>query len=234
VDAPRWRRAWDLAFGWGSLGTALLLGVAFGNVLGGIPLDAAGEYHGSFVGLLDPFSVLVGLAGSALFVMQGAAYLATKTDGELRERMRVWRGRGWAAFVVLFAAVVVAALFAARHLFEGALQDPLAWAFFLLLLAALLAVPLASRGRRDAGALLASSLAIGSVMGLAAANLFPRLAPSSLDLAASLTAYGQSSTPYALRIMLAIALLGMPLVLAYTIWIHRIFRGKVVLDEHSY
>lgn len=115
--------AGDTAFALGSFLPALLLGVAVGNILRGLPLDADGEFAGSFVGLLNPFALLVGLTSVAMFVQHGSAWLVLKTEDDLRERAA---GRtAWAGFLLLWAATTLASTQAAPHLWR-AYGSPLA------------------------------------------------------------------------------------------------------------
>ncbi len=230
VESPSWKRVWDWAFGLGSLVAGLLLGVAFGNILHGVPLDAQGQFTGSFLGLLNPYSLLVGVTGLALLTLHGATYIALKSEGDLQDRVRRWVPRLWMAFVALYVLATVATVVGARYLFDDFTSKPLVWVLTVCLLVALVYTPLASRARRELGAFLGSSATIASAMGLAAVCMYPRLVPSSIDLAHSLTAFNASSTPRTLNVMLVIALVGMPLVLAYTAFIYWTFRGKVRLD----
>jgi cytochrome d ubiquinol oxidase subunit II len=240
VDDPGWRRLWDVAFGVGSLLPALLFGVAVGNLLRGLPLatvtDAVGtrvEFAGSFFGLLNPFSLLVGLAGLAMMVTQGALWLGLKADGPLRERATRWTGVAWLAWVVCGTLAAVVAFFDTPALLPTAAGRPLFWVFLVLMLAALAVVP-AWRRARPGLAFLASSTAVAAQVGVGAATIFPNLVPSRTDAALSLTLANASSTRGTLSTMLVIALIGVPIVLVYTAVIYRAFRGKVVLDEHSY
>jgi cytochrome d ubiquinol oxidase subunit II len=234
VDSPNWRRAWDLAFGLGSFVPALLYGVAVGNLLRGLELDAARTPSGTFLGLLNPYALLVGLLGLVMFVLHGATYLGIKADGALRERARRWASWAWVGFIGLYAVTTVASYFAAPVLFERWFARPLTWVLFALLLASCVAGPAALRGGRFGRGFVASALATVSIIGLAAEGMYPRLVPARPDPAYSLTIYNASSTPYTLRVMLVIALIGMPLVIAYTAWIYRTFRGKTVLAAESY
>ncbi|MBU0717142.1 MAG: cytochrome d ubiquinol oxidase subunit II [Planctomycetes bacterium] len=234
VDVPGWQRVWDWAFGLGSLIPAILFGVAIGNILRGIPIEADGTANVPFLSLLNPYALLIGVLSLALFTMHGAAFLAVKTEGDLQQRMIRWTVRAWVVFVGLYLVATIATVFVSPFLFEGALGNPLLWIFFVLLLAAIIYVPIANRAGRFFRAFLASSVTIASMIGLAAVSLFPRLAPSSIDLANSLTAYNASSTPRTLTVMLVIALIGMPIVIAYTTYIYRAFAGKVVIAEESY
>ncbi len=119
-------------------------------------------------------------------------------------------------------------------LFEGTRSDPLFWIFFLLFLISVILIPISLKGVRYGRAFLYSSVAIASIIGVSAVSLFPRLVPSLTDLAYSLTAYNASSTPRTLTVMLIMALIGMPLVIGYTIYIYRVFRGKAVITDESY
>ena len=234
VESAPWRRFWDGAFGVGSLLPALLFGVAVGNILRGIPVDASGEFAGTFLGLLNPFSLLIGLLGLVMFVTHGAVYMALKSDGDLRQRMLAVASRCWIGWVVLHVVAVVSGFFAAPHLYDDTMGRPLFWAFFVLLLGSLLTLPLHLKPGKTLAAMLTSSVAIVSTIGVAATSLYPYLVPSSIDAAYSLTVAGASSTQRTLWTMLVIALIGMPIVIAYTIVIYRVFKGKVKLDEYSY
>lgn len=229
VASPAWRATWDAAFAFGSFVPALLFGVAIGNVLRGVPIGADGEFAGTFLGLLNPFSLVVGLLSVAMFLMQGAAWLSFRTEGELRERaMRVARP-AWFAFVLLWIVATAFARAALPHLWTN-YASALTWIAPIAFVACALAVPF-TRGVRMFAF---TSLSIASLMAIMGQALFPNMVPSLGDLANSLTIRNASSTPLTLKVMFAIALIGMPFVVAYTIWIYRHFRTPVVLDEHSY
>lgn len=234
VDSPAWRRCWDWAFGLGSLVPALLYGVTVGNILRGLPLNEKGLFTGSFPGLLNPYALLLGLLSLTMFTMHGAAYMTLKTNGELRERMTKWVIRAWIVFAALFILSTIATFFVSPYLFEGAPGNPLWWLFLVLFLASVVYLPLASKRLKYLHVFLASSGSIVSMIGLAAVGIFPRLVPSVTDLAYSLTIYNAASTPRTHTVMLIIALIGMPLVIAYTAYVYWVFKGKVELSEESY
>jgi cytochrome d ubiquinol oxidase subunit II len=234
VESPRWRRFWDRGFVFGSLVPALLYGVAVGNILRGLPITAEGNLRVGLLGLLNPYSLLIGLLGLVMFIMHGGAYLALKTDGRLQERAARWGTGAWLLFVILYVVATVSTVTTSGYLFAGKLGNPLLWIFFLLLVVGIVRYPAAVRHRRYGRAFLASASCIAGLIGLAGVSLFPRLVPSSLDPAYSLTIHNASSTERTLLVMLIIALIGMPLVIAYSIWIYRTFRGKVVLTKDSY
>lgn len=234
VENPHWKRFWDFAFGLGSLVAAFLLCVAFGNILRGLSVTAEGQVHASFIGLLNSFSLLVGVFGMSALVMHGAAYMAWKTNDALQGRMRAWISKAWAVFVGLFVLLTIFGFFAAPHLYQTGPKGVITWLFFLILLGSIAYIPLANHAMKAGRTFLGTSIAVGSAFGLAATRLFPRLVPSTTDLNYSLTAYTHSSSDYTLKVMLVIALIGMPLVIGYTFFIYRLFKGKVTLDEHSY
>ncbi len=234
ISSDGWKRFWDRAFGIGSLLPAVLLGVAIGNILRGIPLNEKTEFAGTFFGLLNPYAVLVGLLSLALFVMHGALYLTLKADGAFRARMARTAARLWIAVLALYALATAATASVAPFLFQGMLASPVFWVLLLGMAGAVAAIPLALKRERFSRAFLASSVLIACMVGLSAWSLFPRLVPASNGLEYSLTIHNASSTEHTLTVMLVIALVGMPLVVGYTIFIHRVFRGRVVIGEDSY
>jgi cytochrome d ubiquinol oxidase subunit II len=234
VDSPQWRRIWDWAFGLGSLLPALLFGVAFGNILQGVPIDRGAVYTGSFLGLLRPYPLLVGILAVVTFTMHGAIYLTLKTEGSFRQRLVRIAARLWTVFLILYILTTVTTFLVAPFLFEHAAARFGFWVLLIFTALAVTAIPAYLTANRYGRAFLASSITIAGMMGVSMVNLFPRLVPSVIDLEYSLTAYNASSSPATLFTMLIIALIGMPLVLAYTIVIYRIFKGKVVVTPESY
>lgn len=234
VESDRWRSIWDWAFGIGSLLPAILFGVAFGNILRGIPIDVSGTFTGSFLGLLNPYSLLIGILSLVLFMMHGAIYMTLKTEGDQHEWMVRCANRSWVAVVVLYILATLYTFFEAGFLFQGVLKNPLWWILALLLVGSMLYIPAGIKGGKYFKGFVASSLTIASMFGLAAVGLYPRLVPSSTDLLYSLTIYNASSTPRTHLTMFIIALIGVPIVIFYTIFIYSRFKGKVVLTKESY
>ena len=230
VEGPAWRKFWDYAFGLGSLLPAVLFGVAVGNILRGLPVTADQTANVPFLSLLNPYSILIGVLSLVMFTMHGAAMLAMKTSGDLQARMAKWASGAWIVFAVLFPIAFVTTIFVSPFLFEGATGKPLFWLFLVLAMAATAYVPMANRAGKYGWSFLASATTIASSMGLAAVCLFPRMVPSTMDLENSLTIYNASSTPLTHKVMLVIALIGMPLVIGYTAYIYKVFAGKV---EHA-
>lgn len=233
VESPGWKRLWDMAFGLGSLAPALLYGVALGNVLRGLPVDADGIIHMPFASLLNPYALLIGGLSLALFVMHGATFLAARTEGHLCARAARWAGGAWFAVVLLYIGATVFTIIVAPFLVEGVWGKPLFWPVVAALVAGIVGVPVALRSRTYVRAFLFSALTIAALLGLAGVGLFPRMVPSSIDPAFSLTVYNASSTPLTHKVMLIIALVGLPVVVVYTAFIYKVFMGKINLgDEH--
>lgn len=234
VDSPGWRKLWDWSFGLGSLLPAILFGVAIGNILRGVPIDADGTYLGSFIGLLNPYAIVVGLLSLVMFVMHGALYMALKTDGNLRNRMSQWASGAWITFIVIYVLATMYTFFEAAYLLDGNFSKPLFWVFLVFLLAAIAYMPIALKSGKYFRAFISSSATIVCMVGLAAVSMYPKIVPSSINLAHSLTVYNASSTPRTLTVMLVIALIGMPVVIGYTWYIYRAFKGKTVITEESH
>ncbi|MCK5689443.1 cytochrome d ubiquinol oxidase subunit II [Myxococcota bacterium] len=234
VENEKWRSIWDWVFGLSGTVPAILYGVAVGNILHGVPIDAQGYHRGSFLEMLNPYSLLIGVLTLTMFIMQGAVFMTTKTDGELRERMEAWATRAWMATIVLWVVATIASWIFSPFLFEHVTGNPLTYLFLILTLASLGYLPVALKAAKYGIAFLTSSISIFAMMTLAGIGLFPRLAPSSIDLAYSLTITNSSSSEYSLKIMFIIALLGMPIVIAYTFLIYKVFWGKVVITKDSY
>jgi cytochrome d ubiquinol oxidase subunit II len=233
-ESPVWKNVWYRAFGVGSLLPAILYGAAVGNILRGLPVTAEGTLNISFLGLLNPYALLVAVLGLFMFIVQGSLYVAVKTEGELQDRAARFASGAWIVYVVLYIAATIATYFVSPFLFAGLLGNPLFWLFFLLLLAGIVYNPIAQRAAKYTHAFLASSVTIIAMIGLTGISLFPRMVPSSIDLAYSLTVYNASSTQRTLETMFVIALIGVPIMLTYTTLVYRAFRGKVVLTDDSY
>ena len=140
----------------------------------------------------------------------------------------------WILMIVLYFLTTIYTFFEASYLFVDILGNPLAWIFFILLLASLIYIPVATKGATYFRAFLASSISILSLIGLPAVSMFPRLVPSITNIDYSLTIYNASSTSLTLTVMLIIALVGMPVVIVYNWYIYNKFRGKTVITEDSY
>lgn len=228
-DSAAWKRGWDAAIFLSSLVPALLFGVAFGNIFQGLPMDGAG-YHGSLAMLLNPYGLLTGVLFVLLFVVHGALWIAVKTLGAISARAAVAARRSWAALLLIAVLFLINTAFATK-LYDRYVANALWIIVPFLAVASLLMIRIFLYKNKFFKAFSASCLAIVLVTFTGIVGLYPNLIPSSLDPAYSLTVMNASSSPYTLKIMTAVALIFVPLVIAYQIWIYRIFRGKLVVDE---
>ena len=228
-----WRRAWDVSFSAASFLGSFLMGVAFGNVIRGIPLDSRGEHLGGFLTLLNPYALLTGLTTVALFAMHGAIYLVLKTEGEVQGKVRGWVNNTIIVFVICYATTTMATLLYLPHMGEAFKTHPWTFTLPVATMLAIANVPREIVHGRDWRAFLSSCAAVFGLMGLVGLGMYPNLVRGT-DPRTSLSIYNAASSDGTLKTMLIIAAIGIPLVLAYTISIYWIFRGKVKLDSMSY
>lgn len=214
----RWQRTWDVGIAVGSFVPAVLWGVAFGNIVRGVPLDAHHQFVGTFFGLLNPFALLGGVTTLLLFLTHGAVFLALKTDGVIRVRAGLW------AATLAVPTLAVAGVFALWT--QLAYSVPWTWAAVVAAAGALGALVWATRARREGWAFVFSGLAIVSAVVLLFGSLFPDVLPA-LDGVNSLTVHNASSTPYTLRLMTWVAGALVPFVLAYQSWTYWVFRRRL-------
>jgi len=229
-----WRQMWDVGFSVGSVLSSLLIGVALGNIAWGIPIDARGEFAGTFWSLLGPYPLLLGITTVALFTMHGAIYALMKTEGALHDNLRGWINNCVICFIICYAVTTMATLIYVPHMAARVRANPWLFSIAVANMLALANIPREIHCGRDWRAFLSSCAVMLTLMGLFALGMFPNLVLSQPEPAHSLTIYNAASSPATLGIMLTIAIIGMPLVLAYTTSIYWIFRGKVRLDRISY
>jgi cytochrome d ubiquinol oxidase subunit II len=222
-DDATWRRNWDLALIIGSFVPALLWGVAFANILRGVPIDGDLEYVGGFFNLLNPYALLGGVMTLLLFLTHGAMFVSLKTDGRIRVAARDLAVRVGAA-----AAVVAVAFLLWTQLDTGDAASGIA---FVLAAAALVGGLAAIMARREGWAFLGTFVAIAlGVAGLFLA-LFPDVMPTSLDSGVSLSTSNASATHYTLTIMTVVAVIFTPVVLAYQAWTYWVFRKRISVQH---
>ncbi len=229
-----WRTFWDRGFFVGSTTASLLIGVAVGNIVWGVPLDERGEFAGTFLGLLNPYSLAMGLTTVALFMMHGAIYLHMKTEGPLQARIRTWINPLIIAFIVLYSITSMATLLYVPRMTEILRANPWLFAVVVLMVLAIANIPREIHHGRDWAAFLSSCTTMLLLMALFGLGMFPNLVYSLPNPAYSLTAYNAASTQKTLHIMTIITIIGFPIVLAYTASVYYIFRGKVKLGPDSY
>ncbi|GAA1477663.1 cytochrome d ubiquinol oxidase subunit II [Nocardioides aestuarii] len=218
-DDDTWRARWDVAIVVGSFVPALLWGVAFANILRGVPIDADMEYVGGFFNLLNPYALVGGLTTLSLFLTHGAMFLALKTDGPVRERAGALAVRLGAV-----AAVLAVVFLGWTQATTGTLASAVA---FVVAAATLLAGLGAALVRREGWAFLGTFAAIAAgVAGLFLA-LFPDVMPTSLADGVGLTTTNAAATSYTLGIMTVVAVVFTPVVLLYQGWTYWVFRKRI-------
>lgn len=229
-----WRQMWDVAFSISSILIALLMGVALGNIVTGIPIDAEKEFAGNFFTLLNPYTVLVGITTVALFMMHGSIYVVMKTEGELQKKIRSWVNNTIIFFVICYVTTTMYTLIYFPHMVQHFKDAPWLFIIAVLNMLAIANIPREIFHGRDFRAFLSSCASIVALLALFAVGLFPNIVLSNPNPEYSLTIYNAASSQKTLNIMLVVAIIGVPFVLAYTISIYWIFRGKVKIDTMSY
>jgi len=233
-DSRVWRRFWDYSFFGASFLATFLFGVATGNALIGVPVNAEGTFTGSFFDLIRPYPILIGLLTVAFAAMHGAIYLYLKTESEMQQLIHRWMWRGFGFTLIFYMLATIFILASVPQVTRNFREHPWAWVIIVMLVLAFANIPRAIFLGRPFYAFLSSSFTILALVFLFSFTLYPNLVVSSISPAYSLTIFNAASSPKTLRIMAIIALIGMPFVLAYTTAIYWAFRGKVKITEHSY
>jgi cytochrome d ubiquinol oxidase subunit II len=221
---PAWRVAWDHAIFWGSLLPALLWGVAFANILRGVPIGANFSYFGSFFNLLNPYSLLGGVTTLLLFSLHGAVFASLKTTGELRARA--------SRTAMLLAPAATAAIVAflawtyvnAHNVHNTGLVPPFVP---IIAIAAVAVVGWLLREKLEGWAFVAMAVGLVCLVATLFLNLYPRVMVSSISPAYNLTIGNAASAPYTLKVMTIVALIFTPIVLVYQGWSYWVFRARV-------
>ncbi|MFC5801243.1 cytochrome d ubiquinol oxidase subunit II [Streptomyces formicae] len=224
----RWQRNWEQAIFWTSLVPAVLWGVAFGNIVRGVKIDAEMEYVGTFGDLLNPYAILGGLVTLSLFTFHGTVFVALKTVGDIRERARkLARTLG-----------VITAAFALGFLSwtQAEKGDGFSLVAMIVAVLALVGAVGANQMGREGWSFALSGLTIAAAVAMLFLTLFPNVMPSSLNEQWSLTVTNASSSPYTLKIMTWCAAIATPVVLLYQGWTYWVFRKRIgtqhIADPH--
>jgi cytochrome d ubiquinol oxidase subunit II len=231
---PLWRDLWDAGFWIGSLLLALLLGVALGNVVRGLPIGADGYFQGTFALMLNPYALLTGILTVVVLAWHGTNYLRVKTEGALFERAVRWSGTLWWIVVAMVVVVTIATFIVLSGSPRTFNVYPAAWVIPFFILAGLVWGFFSRGAGRSTSAFRSSSLLIIALMLTAALTVFPNLLPSTVDPQYSLNIYNSASSAHALRVSLIANAFGMIAVIVYSTYVHRVFHGKVRLDEGHY
>ncbi len=258
---PRWRNAWDWGLFAGGAIPATIFGVAFGNLLIGLPFHydetLRSFYTGSFWQLLNPFALLCGVVSLSMLMMHGAIYLQLRTDGEVQKRASqaavaagvicaatfalagIWVAFGIDGYVITSTQDLNAALNPLHKTVEkvaGAWMTNYRTTPWMLLapLTGFVGIALAlwsANKKHEKLAFLLSSTAIAGIILTAGCSMFPFVMPSSTDPASSLTLWDAASSHKTLGIMFVVAIIFLPLIMVYTAWVYRVMRGKVTIQS---
>ncbi len=233
---PLWSSFWDVVFCFSSGLLAFILGVALGNLIRGVPLNSSGYFFvalwtnfktGPQPGILDWYTILVGLLSVSLLGLHGAGFIALKTSGKIKTRSRQIARQLFGVILVLSALATVSTFIIQPDVFRNYRHHPLGFVLPALTLAALAGIFYFSRQKKEAAMFGASSLLIAALMGSAVFSLYPNILMSGYSPEFSLTIYNASAPTESLRIALMWYLPGMLLALGYTVFMYRTFRKKI-------
>ena len=222
INDSQWRTVWDWCIAIGSWVPALLWGVAFANVVRGLPIDANAQFTGTFWGLLSPYARLGGLTTLLAFLTDGAVFLSLKTAGELRDESMVWASRLSIAMTAVAATFLLWTQFAYGK----------GWTWIPVLIAAVAAIATVAFTwtKREGLAFAATSIAIIMTIVTLFGCLYPAVLPSTTDPAYNLTIANTSSSHYTLVIMTWAAAFITPVVMLYQGWSYWVFRARISAD----
>lgn len=223
-ENPKWRRFWDWCIFGGSLVPSLLLGVAFVNLVRGVPIDASMQYAGGFFNLLNPYALLGGITAVLVFIVHGAIFLSLKLSDSLMEKARVTAQRMWVPALIALLVFLVGTYLSTDILDRLSIYTGIVPLIGVL---AILLVRYFSQRKMDGWAFGMTCITILFTLATIFMILYPRVMISSLNPDWSLTIYNASSSEYTLRVMSIVALIFVPIVLIYQGWSYWVFRKRI-------
>lgn len=230
-----WRKVWDTLFSVSSLVISFSLGLVFGNLMDGIPLDQNRDFVGTLSVFFRPFPILVGLFTVSLMTMHGGLFLIFKTEGALHDRLRTWTMKCIKIFLAFYVIMTIAAWTMTPHLIVRFKEMPILFLIALLAPISILCIPKLFQKKRDGWAFLCSCFAIFLLFLIFGIGTFPYLVRSTIAPDTnSLTFYNAAASRLTLTALLIIVAIGVPAVLAYGTLVYRVFRGKVKIEKTSY
>ncbi|MBM4159984.1 MAG: cytochrome d ubiquinol oxidase subunit II [Ignavibacteria bacterium] len=242
VHNPLWKRFWDSAFSFASILLAVFFGAALGNIVRGVPLNSDGYFFEPLwttftvvpeSGILDWFTVVLGLVAFFTLTAHGANYIAMKTDGEVQTRSRSIAGKAWWGVLVTSVVGLIATSSIKPEIWTTFTEHPWGYIFPVLGVLGLAGMIIFNVRRQDTRAFLSSTTFIAGMLASTAFGLYPNLLPSSIDPSNSLTIYNTAAQAYGLNVGLVWWIVGMVLAAGYFIYVYRAFRGKVVLPAED-
>lgn len=230
-----WKNLWDVSYSVSSIMLAFLLGVVLGNVLQGIQIGENYLYQGDgFFEFLNPYALMTGLTTLSLFMVHGAIYLLLKTEGRLFAKLTILLKKGMIFFMICFGITTLYTLLYIPHLSDDFRASPSLFIVPLMVFLSIANVPRLANKKKYKMAFFFSSLTIALMLVLVAVELYPDLLLSSISPEYTIDIYKAASSTKSMGIMLTIVAIGTPLVLGYTFFVYKTFKGKVQLDETSY
>lgn len=230
-----WKKTWDITYSVSSIMLAFLLGVVLGNVLQGIEVGPNYQYQGTgFLEFLNPYALLTGLTTLSLFMMHGAIYLLLKTEGKLFVQITGLLKKGMIFFMVAFAINSLYTLLYLPHLSDTFKDNPVWFVVPLIAFLSIANIPRLAEKKKYLMAFLFSSLTISVLLLLVAIEMYPNLLLSTVSPEYNIDIYNAAASTKSLKIMLIFAAIGTPMVLGYTFFVYKTFKGTVKLDETSY
>lgn len=229
VAAPFWKLVWDVGFNVSSLGGTIVFGVAAGNLISGLPIDEQGVYTGSLVDLFRMYPLATGVLAVATFTMHGAMFLFLKSTGEVRKKLTGWLWHTWGFFLVAYVLVSMMTLIENPHVVANVKQAPWAIPIVILNVICVANIPRAVFREQYGQAFLSSGLNIACLVGLFSVSTFPNLVFST-GTGPSLDIHNAASSQGTLWLMTIIAMIGAPLIVAYTVTIYWTFRHSIVAE----
>jgi cytochrome d ubiquinol oxidase subunit II len=243
VSDPLWWSFFDFVFSFASLLLAIFFGAAIGNVVRGVPLNAAGYFFeplwtnfrvGPNPGILDWYTVLTGLLALVTLTVHGANYIALKTEGDLNRRSRRIASMAWLALVALTILSLVATLYVRPEITDNFRARVWGWVIPVIVIASLGAMKVFLARARELATFLASTSYIVAMLVGAAFAMYPNLLPATTDPSFSLTIYNAKTGSYSLSVGLIWWALGMVLAIGYFTFLYRSFAGKVAAEGEGY
>jgi len=234
VDSNTWKKTWDIVFSVSSYLIALLLGVALGNIIIGLPIGADKEFLGNFWTLINPYSVFLGLTVVIMFRMHGRLYLLLKTEDDLQQRILKKVILSWIIFVLFYVGLTFWTILDIPYSLNNFNNNSIWYFIPVLSLLAIILIPVFVRQKKYLLAFMMSSVIVAFSVVLAGLSIYPNLVISNISQEFSLTIFNASSSNLTLYTMFIIACIGIPLVLIYKFIVYSAFRGKVKMDSSSY
>lgn len=239
VRHPLWVRFWDVTFSFASILLAIFFGAALGNVVRGVPLNSDGYFFEPLwttftivpeAGILDWFTVVMGLVAFFTLTVHGSNYVAMKTEGDIQNRARSVAFMAWWGILVCSIVALIAASFIRPQIWDNFSNHPWGYVFVAIGVVGTSGMMYHNRRKQDFLAFLSSSAFIVGMLASTAFGLYPYVLPASTDPKYSLTIYNTAAQHYGLTVGITWWIFGMILTIGYFVFVYRSFRGKVSAD----